>query len=146
MRGGDICGARCPSEHLPMKKMLDGPAPVTENLPSSREACDRYLASGLLSRDPCMLKTARDGLGMVPDAAWEEEGGWKALKVHLDGSVSWVSFDGRGTPENGEWGFGPVEVDHRSVTVSIREYGNWKTGTTKVLSEKIGRASCRERV
>lgn len=135
MRGGDICGARCPSEHLPMKKMLDGPAPVTENLPSSREACDRYLASGLLSRDPCMLKTARDGLGMVPDAAWEEEGGWKALKVHLDGSVSWVSFDGRGTPENGEWGFGPVEVDHRSVTVSIREYGNWKTGTTKVLSE-----------
>lgn len=106
MRGGDICGARCPSEHLPMKKMLDGPAPVTENLPSSREACDRYLASGLLSRDPCMLKTARDGLGMVPDAAWEEEGGWKALKVHLDGSVSWVSFDGRGTPENGEWGFG----------------------------------------
>lgn len=126
-----------PAEHLPMKMMLEGPAPVGKKLPSFRDVCDRYLVSGLLSRDPCILKTARYGLDMVPDAAWEveEEWRWKALKVYLDGSVAWVSFDGRGTPEDGELGFGRVKVNHGFMTVSMREYENRKTGKTKVLSE-----------
>lgn len=126
-----------PAEHLPMKKMLEGPAQVGKKLPSFRDVCDRYLVSGLLSRDPCILKTARYGLDMVPDAAWEveEEWRWKALKVYLDGSVAWVSFDGSGMPENGELGFGWVAVDHGFMTVSMREYENRKTGKTKVLSE-----------
>ena len=56
-----------------------------EAIPRTLEDCDRYLAAGRLANDPCTLKTKKDGLGLVPDAAWKEEEGWKALQVHLDG-------------------------------------------------------------
>lgn len=40
-----------------------------EAIPRTLEECDRYLAAGRLANDPCVLKTEKDGLGLVPDAA-----------------------------------------------------------------------------
>lgn len=104
-----------------------------EAVPRTLEDCDRYLAAGRLANDPCALKTKKDGLGLVPDAAWKEEEGWKAMQIHLDGSLSFILFDEVGIPEPFSPGLCRVTVDHRSSTVARLGYGSWKAGRAKSL-------------
>ena len=119
------------SECLPMAKMLA--EQWEEAVPRTLEDCDRYLAAGRLANDPCVLKTEKDGLGLVPDAAWKEEEGWKAMQVHLDGTLTFIFFDEAGIPEPFFAGLCRVTVDHRSSTVVRLGYGAWKAGRAKAL-------------
>lgn len=119
------------SDCLPMAEMLA--EKWEEAVPRTWEDCDRYLAAGRLANDPCALKAKKDGLGLVPDAAWKEEEGWKAVQVHLDGTVSFILFDEVGIPEPFFPGLCRVTVDHRSSTVVRLGYGAWKAGRAKAL-------------
>lgn len=104
-----------------------------EAVPRTLEDCDRYLAAGRLANDPCALKTKKDGLGLVPDAAWKEKEGWKALQVHLDGTLSFILFDEAGIPEPLHPGVCRVMVDQRSSTVVRLRYGEWEVGRARAL-------------
>lgn len=114
-----------------MEKMLEEQG--IESIPLTLEACDRYLAAGRLANDPCALKTKKDGLGLVPDAAWKEDAGWKALQVHLDGTLSFILFDKAGIPEPLHPGVFRVMVDQRSSTVVRLGYGEREVGRAKAL-------------
>lgn len=119
------------AEFLPMEKMLA--EQWEEAVPRTLEDCDRYLAAGRLANDPCALKTKKDGLGLVPDAAWKEKEGWKALQVHLDGTLSFILFDEAGIPEPLHPGVCRVMVDQRSSTVVRLGYGEWEVGRARAL-------------
>ena len=123
------------SECLPMEKMLA--EQWEEAIPRTLEECDRYLAAGRLANDPCVLKTEKDGLGLVPAAAWEEEEGWKAMQVHLDGALTFIFFDEAGIPEPFFPGLCRVTVDHRSSTVVRLGYGAWQAGPRPCTARPI---------
>lgn len=120
-------------EHLPLAEMLVQRRAPEGTVPLTPEDCDRYLAAGRLANDPCALKTGRDSLGLVPDAAWKEKKGWKAVMVHLDGAVSSILFNEVGMGQPLHPGFCRVTVDQRSSTVVRLGYGAWKIGRTKAL-------------
>lgn len=120
-------------EHLPLAEMLVQRRTPEGTVPVTAEDCDRYLAAGRLANDPCALKTGRDSLGLVPDAAWKEEKGWKAVMVHLDGAVSPILFNEEGMVQPLHPVFCRVTVDQRSSTVVRLGYGAWKIGKTKAL-------------